>query len=106
MRLTIRASIAQDEVRKISERVRFGFRRSIEYGVVLGNNRIWGYKKDRGKLVIDEKEARIVREIFEAYTRGLGVRRVCGLLEEKGYRNTNGNSFSFTTVRNILANPK
>ena len=43
LRLTIMASIAQDEVRKLSERVRFGFKRSIENGVVLGNNNIWGF---------------------------------------------------------------
>ena len=55
LRLTIMSSIAQDEVRKISERVRFGFRRAIEKGSVLGNNKIWGYKKDNGKLVIVEE---------------------------------------------------
>ena len=57
LRLTIMSSIAQDEVRKISERVKFGFKRAIENGVVLGSNRIWGYTKQDGKLVIDEKEA-------------------------------------------------
>ena len=45
LRLTIMASVAQDEVRKTSERVKFGFRRAIEKGVVLGSDRIWGYKR-------------------------------------------------------------
>ncbi|MEG2687239.1 MAG: recombinase family protein, partial [Christensenellaceae bacterium] len=67
LRLTIMSSIAQDEVRKISERVKFGFKRAIENGVVLGNNKIWGYTKDNGKLVIDEDEAALVRLIFELY---------------------------------------
>ena len=40
------ASIAQDEVRKLSERVRFGLKRSIEKDRVLGNNNIRGYIKD------------------------------------------------------------
>jgi DNA invertase Pin-like site-specific DNA recombinase len=35
LRLTIMSSIAQDEVRKISERVKFGFKRAIDKGIVL-----------------------------------------------------------------------
>ena len=69
LRLTLMSSIAQDEVRKISERVKFGFKRSIENGTVLGNNRIWGYQKQNGSLVVNEKEAEIVRLIFELYAR-------------------------------------
>ena len=41
------ASIAQEEVRKLSERVKFGFQKSINDGKVLGNDYIWGYKKDK-----------------------------------------------------------
>ena len=52
LRLTIMSSIAQDEVRKISERVKFGFKRAIENGVVLGSNRIWGYRKQDGNAGI------------------------------------------------------
>ena len=40
LRLTIMASIAQEEVRKLSERVKFGFQMSIDKGNVLGNNSI------------------------------------------------------------------
>jgi len=107
LRLTIMSSIAQDEVRKISERVRFGFRRSIEKGVVLGNSRMWGYEKKDGKLIINEDEAKIVREIFDLYANErLGVRLICDELTRRGYANSNGNPFTFTTVRNIIANPK
>ena len=107
LRLTIMASIAQDEVRKISERVKFGFRRSIEKGVVLGGGNIWGYKKDKGKLVIDEKEAKIVREIFEMYaTQNLGIRKIAQYLSENGLKNNKGNDFSFSTIKGILINPK
>lgn len=107
LRLTIMSSIAQDEVRKTSERVKFGFRRAIEKGVVLGSNRIWGYEKDRGKLVIKEDEAEIVRLIFDLYgNHRMGIRGISRHLTECGYRNTNGNDFSFSTIRGILCNPK
>ena len=107
LRLTILASVAQDEVRKISERVRFGFKRAIEKGTVLGNNAIWGYTKANGRLVIVEEEAEMVRRIFEMYaTEGKGIRAISTWLSEHGYQNKNGNPFSFSTIRNILINPK
>lgn len=107
LRLTIMASIAQDEVRKISERVKFGFKRAIEKGTVLGNNRIWGYQKENGRLVIDEKEAEVVRLIFELYAnQRMGIRAISTYLADHGYENSRGNVFSFSTIRGILSNPK
>ena len=107
LRLTIMSSIAQDEVRKISERVKFGFKRAIEHGVVLGNNRIWGYEKQEGKLVIKEEEAEIVRMIFDLYANHqLGIRTIVNHLSGLGYKNSKGNDFSFSTIRGILSNPK
>lgn len=107
LRLTIMSSIAQDEVRKISERVKFGFKRAIENGVVLGSNCIWGYQKQEGRLVIVEEEAEIVRLIFDLYAnQHMGIRTVSNYLTEHGYKNTNGNPFSFSTIRGILRNPK
>ena len=68
-RLTLMASIAQDELRKLSESVQFGLNQSIRRGVVLGNNNILGYKKKCGKLIIIEKEAQLVREIFNEFAK-------------------------------------
>ena len=70
LRLSIMSSIAQDELRKLSSRVKFGHAQAIKDGVVLGNNRIFGYQKDNGRLVIDEDEAPMVRELFELYATG------------------------------------
>jgi DNA invertase Pin-like site-specific DNA recombinase len=58
------ASIAQDELRKLSESVKFGLKQSINRGVVLGNNNILGFCKNKGKLVIVEDESIIVKNIF------------------------------------------
>ena len=67
LRLSIMSSIAQDELRKLSSRVKFGHQQAIKDSVVLGNSRIFGYVKDGGRLVIDEAEAAMVRELFELY---------------------------------------
>ena len=34
---------------------------------MLGNNNIFGYRKDKGKLVVHEEEAKMIRELFEIY---------------------------------------
>ena len=62
LRLTIMSSIAQDEVRKISERVKFGFKRAIENGVVLGSNRIWGYWKRTDRSSAPARSCRMARQ--------------------------------------------
>ena len=94
-RLTTMASLAQEESRKTSERLKFGFRQSVQKGTVLGNDSIWGYRKEKGKLVIVEEEAEMVRIIFDLYAnQNLGVRSIAKVLNESGYKNTSGNPFS------------
>ena len=107
LRLTIMSSIAADEVRKLSERVRWGHKRSIENGNVLGNNRIYGYEKDDCKLVINEKEAKMVRLIFELYSTGkYSSRKLEKILLEKGYLGRNGTPIHHNTINGIIQNPK
>ena len=66
-RLVVMAGVAQDEVRKLSERLKFGFRQAIKNGHVLGNDKLWGYDKKDCVLTINEAEAKVVRRIFHLY---------------------------------------
>ena len=107
LRLTIMSSIAADEVRKLSERVRWGHKRSIEQGVVMGNSRIFGYDKNDKKLVINESEAEMVRFIFETYATGeYSTRKIEDMLYEKGYRGRSGTRIHHNTISGIIQNPK
>lgn len=107
LRLTIMSSIAQDEVRKLSERVKFGAKKAIERGHVFGNSRIFGYNLVGTKLVINEYEAEMVRLIFETYATGqYGLRHIENLLWDKGYRNRNGKKIHHNTLSGIITNPK
>jgi DNA invertase Pin-like site-specific DNA recombinase len=106
LRLTIMSSIAQEESRKLSDRVKWGHKRAINSGRVLGNERIWGYYKEDGKLTINEEEATMVRLIFDLYAGGKGIRLVTDELNRLGYVNHNGKPFSFSTIRGILGNIK
>jgi len=101
-RLTLMASIAQDELRKLSDSVRFGLRQSIDRGVVLGNNNIFGYYKDNGKLVIIEKEALIVKEIFNLFINGIYNYSEIARKINSYY----GYKFNSTSIKRILTNYK
>ena len=74
LRLTIMASIAQEESRKTSERVKWGQQRRMEQGVVFGRN-ILGYNLKNGVLTINEEEARLVRHIYNKYLEGKGLHK-------------------------------
>ena len=109
LRLTIMASLAQDEVRRLSERVRFGMNRAIEKKVILGNNLLYGYKKDKEskKLVIVEDEARVVESIFKKYAIDkLSISKIVKELNSKNIKTSMGNKFSISTVSRMIANPK
>ena len=107
LRLTIMSGIAQDELRKLSSRVKFGHQQAIKNSVVLGNSRIFGYRKDGGRLVIDEDEAPMVRELFALYATGeYSMKQIETLFWERGYRNHNGNRIAHTTMSGMISNPK
>lgn len=107
LRLSIMSSIAQDELRKLSSRVKFGHQQAIKSSVVLGNSRIFGYTKADGKLVIDATEAPMVRELFELYATGeYSMKQLETLFWDKGYRNHNGKKIAHTTMSNLISNPK
>ena len=107
LRLTIMSGIAQDELRKLSSRIKFGHQQAIKNKVVIGNSRIFGYVKDNKKLVIEPNEAKMVRELFELYaTDKYSMKQIEDLFWQKGYRNLNGNKIAHSTMSNIISNPK
>lgn len=106
-RLVVMAGVAQDEVRKLSERLKFGFRQAIKNGHVLGNDRLWGYDKKDCVLTINEDEAQIIRRIFDLYAnQQLGIRRISQILYDEGHTSRQGGPFNVLTIRHILCNPK
>lgn len=106
LRLSIMATIAQEESRKISERVRWGQKRRMEQGVVFGRE-LLGYNVIKGQLTINETEADIVRKIFTRYTCfGKGADTIAAELEQDGVPTKNGGKWSAAYIRRILRNEK
>ncbi len=107
LRLTMMSSIAQDEVRRLSERVSFGMKRSIDNGVVLGSSNIYGYVKDNGKLIIDEKQAEMIKIIFDRYANtNDSLSKISKYLFDLGYKNKAGKKLDVTILTRIIENPK
>ena len=105
-RLTLMASMAQDEVRKLSERVKFGVRRSIKDRKVGGGG-LYGYSKKDGKLTIIESEAKAVQMLYDLYSTGeYGFQKIGEKLAQNGYYTRKGKIFSDVTLKKMLKNPR
>lgn len=76
LRLTIMATLAQEESRKTSERVRAGQKISRDNGVLYGNGNILGYDRVGGTYIINEEQAETVRLIYRLYSQGLGMKQI------------------------------
>lgn len=107
LRLTIMSSMAQDEIRRLSERVKFGVSMSIKKGKLLGNNKLYGYNKKNNKLYINKKESLIIKEIYTLYgIHNKSTTYIKDYLNNKGILTNYGNKWSTTTILRILRNPK
>ena len=107
LRLTIMSSIAQEESRKTSERVKWGQKRQMEKGVVFGD-KIFGYHLKQGKLAVNEDEAKTVRLIFDLYVNsGMGAIAISKEFENRGISTCSGNMrWKASTILKILRNEK
>lgn len=105
-RLTIMSSLAQDEVRKLSERVKFGVNRMIKDGKLIGGN-LTGYFKKNGRYEINSKEAPLIEYLFTTYVSGnIGLKKIGEELASMGYLNSKGQPYSQTSLAKFLTNPR
>ena len=114
LRLTIMATLAQDESRKTSVRVKSGQQTSMDNGVLYGNGNILGYRrvekllennKKQVDFFIDPEQAQSVKLIYEMYLDGHGLNQIKNELERRGYKTAMGKSRWYETViSNVLKN--
>lgn len=107
LRLALLSTIAQEESRKTSERVKWGQRRQMEKGVVFGKDML-GYDVRGGKLILNEEGAETVRKIFHKFLdEGKGAHRIAKELREEGVKTaTRMKDWSYTNILRILRNEK
>jgi len=107
--LSILSSLAQDESRSISENSTWGIRRRFEQGKLqINHTKFLGYDKDaNGNLIINEKQAKIVRRIYREFLDGKGANRIAKDLELAGVPNWHGKPKWYEgSIRKMLTNEK
>lgn len=107
LRLTIMATLAQEESRKVSERVKAGQQISRENGTPYGTGNILGYDRIDGKYVINPEQAKTVRMIYDMYLKdGLGCMKIANELTRLGRLNASGIvKWQASCVSRVLLNP-
>ena len=106
LKLTIMATLAQNESKKTSQRVKAGQQISFENGVIYGTGNILGYDKVGKDFVINEEQAKIVRFIYQSFLEGNGCTTIKYQLEKKGYVTSTGlKRWNASYVNRVLQNP-
>ncbi|MDM0740102.1 recombinase family protein [Clostridium perfringens] len=115
MQFQMMALIGEFERGTIAQNVKMGMIDKAKSGNWCGG-RVLGYdlvpnnspeeeKKGKNKLEINEKEAEIVRFIFNEYSKGKGYKAITNKMNKLGYKTKKGNNFSVGSIRDILNNP-
>ena len=105
LRLTIMATLAQDESRKTSVRVKAGQQTSMENGVIYGNGNILGYDRVGKEMIVNPEQAETVRMIYDWYLAGEGIRSIQFKLEQAGRLTAMGKTtWHMTNISKILKN--
>lgn len=107
LRLSIMGSIAQEESRKTSTRVKWGQTRQMERGVVFGRS-LLGYDVKGGKISVNPEGAEIVRLIFRKYgIENKSTSEISRELRNEGYKTLSGSDYwSPAHIIKILKNEK
>lgn len=90
LRLSIMATLAQNESKKISQRVKAGQMISFKNGIFYGNGNILGYDRVEDKLIVNREQAKTVKRIFELYLQGNGIRKIQDIMEKEGHVTSTG----------------
>lgn len=105
MNLTIRAMVAQEESRKMSERIKAGQAISRKNGVLYGNGNVLGYDRVGDNYVINVEQAETVRMIFNLYEAGLGLQAIRNELIKGERKNASGSvKWDSTRILRCLRN--
>lgn len=103
--LSIRASIAQEESRNVSENCKWRVRKRFEKGEPTGF-RMYGYDVRNGVFTIIPEEAAVIRRIFRMYLDGMGSVRIMKTLIAEGVPAPEGGLWNASVIMMMLKNEK
>ncbi|MEA3321510.1 MAG: recombinase family protein [Bacillota bacterium] len=97
------ASIAEMERNTLSENVKLGMTQRAREGSWNGGV-VFGYDSLEKELVINPKEAIIVKLIFNLYAGGQGLKAIANHINKSGHRTKRNKHFSINGIATILDN--
>ena len=103
--LTLLASFAQAESLSVSDNCKWRIRKGFEKGRASTCTML-GYRLVKGVITIVPDEAVIVKKIFDLYSNGCGLQKICNILNEEGIRTRRGYTWYPSAIRLILENEK
>ena len=106
LKITIMATLAQNESKKTSQRVKAGQMISFQNGVFYGSGNIIGYNKVGQNLEVNEEQAEIVRYIYSEYLKWNGTVKIADELTKREIPTSTGlTTWSASYISRILRNP-
>lgn len=106
--LTVLASFAEEESRNVSENRKWSIQKKFERGeYMINTERFLGYDKDEfGELVINPKEAIVLRFFADIYLLGVGSSRLGQLAEFLGIPSVTGGKWTGGSFMGMFKNEK
>ncbi|MDO4302010.1 MAG: recombinase family protein [Clostridia bacterium] len=100
------SAFAEEELRSMSENQKWSVRNRYKEGICNAQGMMGYYKNENGELAINEKQAKIVRRIYDMYINGDSTEKIAKKLNEEKIPTYKNRKWSSRTVGDILKNEK
>lgn len=98
---------AEFERENLAERVSFGYEQKTKEGNYTNCNGVFGYDYiiGKGKLKVNNEEAKYVKRIYDWYINGDSMLKIAGKMKEFNVPTKRGGKWNQSTIASILTNP-
>lgn len=107
MMITIMGGLAQEESISISNNIKWSYHNQMKAGTIKLHSAPYGYTLYNGQLIINQAEAKIIREIFDMFLSGCGYMAICHELNSRNIpKDDKKTKWLPAAIRYILTNEK
>ena len=108
MMLTIYAKFAEEEAESISKNVKWRHEINVQNGNYFIPSNLYGFTKDKfGNIIINDSEAKWIKDIYQMYISLIPIRKIIDYLEKNNVKTPTGKKhWNSSTIRSMLQNEK
>lgn len=105
--LALSGTQAQDESLSHGNNMRWSYTNAMKSGNFLGTIATYGYTLiNRGTVIINEEEAKVVRMIKDMYLSGMGLQKIANHLNAHGIMRRSGKPWNAMAIKYVLTNER